>query len=340
MKAVVVHGPGDVRVEERPLPSPGPGEVLVAMEWGGICGSDISYAVHGASGTAVLRNPLVLGHEVAGRVAELGPGVTGYQVGDAVTVHPATPSDDVLPSRLAGRTNLYREVRYLGSAAFDPHVDGAFCEAKVLRASQLRALPEGVSTRTGALAEPLAVALHAVGRLGDVRGREILVNGAGSIGSLVVAATKARGAARVIAADVDTAALKLALALGADDTRDLSAGDVLPESELVVEASGVPAALAAVLRATARAGTVVQVGNLPATPTPAALADLVTREITWLGSYRFIDEITEAVALLHNGLDLTPLITQTYPFIHAPEALTAAATKQTPGKILLQLNVA
>ena len=310
------------------------------MEWGGICGSDISYAVHGASGTAVLRNPLVLGHEVAGRVAELGPGVTGFEVGDAVSVHPATPSDDVLPNRLAGRTNLHREVRYLGSAAFDPHVDGAFCESKVLRASQLRPLPEGVSTRTGALAEPLAVALHAVGRLGDVQGREILVNGAGSIGSLVVAAAKARGAARVIAADVDAAALELALALGADDTRDLSAGGVLPESDLVVEASGVPSALAAVLRATARGGTVVQVGNLPATPTHAALADLVTREITWLGSYRFIDEITEAVALLHNGLDLTPLITQTFPLHQAPEALSAAATKQTPGKVLLQLDLA
>src|SRR5919201_589667 len=102
MRAVVVHGPGDVRVDQLPDPAPGPGEVLVAMEWGGICGSDISYARHGASGTAVLRHPLVLGHEVAGRVAVLGEGVTSYDVGDPVTVHPATPSSEELPARLAG----------------------------------------------------------------------------------------------------------------------------------------------------------------------------------------------------------------------------------------------
>ncbi|TCC56991.1 L-idonate 5-dehydrogenase [Kribbella pittospori] len=337
MRAVVVHGPGDVRVEERPDPSPGPGDVLVAMEWGGVCGSDISYALHGASGTAVLRHPLVLGHEVAGRVAVLGEGVTSYAVGDAVTVHPATPSDEPLPARLMGRTNLHREVRYLGSAAFDPHVDGGFSTYKVFRASQLRALPSGVSTQLGALAEPLAVALHAVGRLGPLDDREVLVNGAGSIGCLVVAAAKARGAGRVVAADVNAAALDQARSLGADDVVDLGADQTLPSDvELVVEASGVPAALGAVLHATSRGGTVVQVGNLPIVPTPAVLADLVTREITWTGSYRFVDEITEAVELLAKGIDLSPLIAGTVDLDDAPAAIPAAGS--TPGKVLLRLG--
>src|SRR4051812_25120115 len=114
MRSVVVHGPGDVRVEERPVPVPGPGEVLVAMEWGGICGSDIAYATKGMSGTAALRHPLVLGHEVAGRVAELGAGVE-VEIGLPVTVHPATVvGDTVLPSRIAGRDNLHPCVRYFG----------------------------------------------------------------------------------------------------------------------------------------------------------------------------------------------------------------------------------
>jgi L-idonate 5-dehydrogenase len=108
VKAVVVHAAGDVRVDERPDPQPGPGEVLLAMEWGGICGSDISYFRHGSTGTAVIRHPLVLGHEVAGRVSAVGPDVDGIAEGDAATVHPATlVGDPHLPDRIAGRTNLH-----------------------------------------------------------------------------------------------------------------------------------------------------------------------------------------------------------------------------------------
>ena len=121
MKAVVVHGAGDLRVDTLPDPTPAAGEVLIAMEWGGICGSDLAYVRHGSSGTAQLKQPLVLGHEFAGRIAELGPGVTGLQIGQRVTAHPATlVGDGQLPTRLAGRTNLYPEIRYCGSAAFDP----------------------------------------------------------------------------------------------------------------------------------------------------------------------------------------------------------------------------
>ncbi len=305
------------------------------MEWGGVCGSDIAYARHGSSGTAVLRHPLILGHEVAGRIAVLGAGVSAWAVGDAVTVHPASPSGEPLPALVAGRTNLHREVRYFGSAAFDPHEDGGFSTYRVVRVDQLRTLPAGLSTRVAALAEPLAVALHAVGRLGDVRDRTVFVNGAGSIGSLVVAALKARGAARVLSADVDVDALAMASALGADEVFDARVG--LPaDIALVVEASGVSAALGGVLRATARGGTVVQVGNLPITPTPAVLGDLVSREITWTGSYRFVDEITEAVSLLAGGLDVTPLIAAEFDLSDAAAAIDAAAA--TAGKVLLRLS--
>jgi L-idonate 5-dehydrogenase len=306
VKAVVVHGPGDLRVDEVPDPVAGPGEVLLSVEWGGICGSDLSYWRHGASGTAVLKHPLVLGHEVAGRLP----------TGEPVTVHPATGA------------------RYFGSAAFDPHTDGAFSELKVVRTDQLRPLPDGVSTRHGALAEPLAVALHAVSRAGDVRGRDVLVNGAGPIGALVVAAAKYRGARTVVAADVAAVPLAVAKAMGADEV--CIAADGLPEDVAVVfEASGAPGALGPVLAATARGGTVVQVGNLPGGPAPAVLGALVTREITWRGSYRFIDEITDAVAALRDGLDVDPLITHEFAVTAAPEAFTAAAAPDS-SKVLLR----
>src|SRR4029079_10010687 len=118
-----------------------------------------------------------------------------------------------LPARIAGRTNLYPRIRYFGSAAFDPHTDGGFSELRVVRADQIRPLPEGVSTEHGALAEPLAVALHAVHRAGDVRGREVVVNGAGPIGALGVAAARHRGAASVVAADLSDASLAVATAM-------------------------------------------------------------------------------------------------------------------------------
>ncbi|TQM09548.1 L-idonate 5-dehydrogenase [Pseudonocardia kunmingensis] len=339
MKAVVVHGPGDVRIDRIPDPTPGPGEVLLAMEWGGICGSDLGYWARGASGTAVLRHPLVLGHEVAGRVAAVGAGVTGLPEGTPATVHPALLVGEIaLPDRIAGRTNLHPHVRYFGSAAFDPHTDGGFSEYRVVPADQVRPLPHGVDTEQGALAEPLAVALHAVHRAGDVRGRTVLVNGTGPIGALVVAAAKHRGATHVIAADLSAPSLAVAAAMGADETVDLGAGAPLPSDvELVVEASGAPAALGAVLRATARGGTLVQVGNLPGSPAPAQLGDLVSREITWVGSYRFVEEISDALRALQDGLDVAPLVTHRFDLDDAAEALRTAAA---PGssKVLLRLR--
>lgn len=341
MRAVVVHGPGDLRVDQRPDPQPAAGEVLIAMEWGGVCGSDLAYWRHGASGTAVLRHPLVLGHEVAGRIAALGAGVAGFEVGQPVTVHPAElVGDRRLPARIAGRTNLHPRVRYFGSAAFDPHTDGGFAELRAVPAEQVRPLPAGVSTEHGALAEPLAVAWHAVSRAGDVRGRDVVVNGAGPIGALVVAAAKHRGAASVVAADLAASALEVARALGADEVRNLAAGDSLPaDAELVFEASGAPAALGPVLRATARGGTVVQVGNLPGKPAPAALGDLVTREITWIGSYRFVDEIGDALAAMRDGLDVSPLITHRFGIDEAAQALAVAADPAAgSSKVMLRLD--
>ncbi|MEB3367268.1 L-idonate 5-dehydrogenase [Saccharopolyspora mangrovi] len=337
MKAVVVHGTRDVRVDEVPDPVPGAGEVLLALEWGGICGSDISYWRHGGTGTAVLRHPMVLGHEVAGRVAGLGPGVSGVEIGQPVTVHPAElVGEHAYPE---GRSNLHPQVRYFGSAAFDPHTDGGFSEFRAVPVGQLRALPDGVSTQQGALAEPLGVALHAVNRAGSLRGRTVLVNGAGPIGALVVAAAKYRGASAVIAADLAAASLEIAERMGADEIRDLSTQSLPEDVDVSFEASGAPAAIGPVLRATARGGAVVQVGNLPGDAVPAALGDLVTREITWIGSYRFADEITDALDALRDGLDVTPLITHTYPLSEAAQALETAADRTTgSSKVLLRLD--
>jgi L-idonate 5-dehydrogenase len=277
---------------------------------------------------------------VAGRIAKLGAGVEHLEVGQPVTVHPAElVGDGALPERLRGRTNLYPQIRYFGSAAFDPHTDGGFSERKLAKAFQVRPLPDGVDTLRGALAEPLAVAMHAVSRAGSLRGRDVLVNGAGPIGSLVTAAAKYAGARTVIATDISDASLRIAKAMGADEVLNVSDTALPTDMELVFEATGIPAVLGGVLRATARGGTVVQVGNLPGTPAASALGDLVTREITWIGSYRFVDEITDALQAMKDGLDVSPIITHKFAIEDAAQAMqTAADPAAGSSKVMLHLS--
>lgn len=353
MRAVVVHGRDDLRIEEVVDPVMGEHEVLVAMEWGGICGSDLSYWRNGFSGTAVLRDPLILGHEVSGRIARIGGAARaelerrGLGVGAAVTLHPATlVGDHRVPAALEGRTNLWPEVRYFGSAAFSPHEQGGFSTHRAVRPEQLRAVPDGVSLREAALAEPFGVALHAVGQaveqVGDLRGRSVLVNGCGPIGALAVAAARHAGAGSVIAADLSESALRIAGRMGADGLVDLSAGQALPaDLDVAIEASGAPAALGGVIGAVRRGGTIIQVGNLPGGEVPAALGGIVTREIVYRGSYRFVDEITQAMELMAEGIDVSPLMTHEVSLDDARHGFELAADRGTgSAKVMIDLRPA
>ncbi|HHU37850.1 MAG TPA: L-idonate 5-dehydrogenase [Propionibacterium sp.] len=340
MKAVVVHAAGDLRVDELPDPEVGPNDVLVEMEWGGVCGSDVTYVRSGVSGTAVLREPLVLGHEVAGTIAALGPDVTGFTVGDRVTVHPATlvgefdVVEDLLP-----RTNLWPQVRYFGSAAFQPHEQGGFSRYRIVRPDQVRPLPEGVSTKEGALAEPFGVALHAVKQAGDITGKTVLVTGAGPIGALAVASAKALGAAHVVASDLSETALAIATAMGADAVVRVGTDDLPEDVDVVIEASGNPQSISSVLAVVRRGGTVIQVGNLPGGEVPVALGQLVTREITYRGSYRFVDEINDAIALMDGTVDVSPLMTHEFDINEAVRAFKIAGDRGTgSSKVMLRLS--
>lgn len=341
MKAIVIHGASDLRVEEVPDPRCGSDQVLVGMEYGGICGSDVAYWRHGASGTATLSEPLILGHEVAGHVVEVGSEVTGVEVGTRVTIHPATSVGEFeMPPELAYRTNLWPQVRYFGSAAFQPHEAGGFSRYRTVRPNQLRFLPAGVDTKEGALAEPFGVALHALNRAGDVSGRTVLVNGCGPIGVLAVAAAKAKGAAHIYAADLSTTALGIARAMGANDMVRVAEGETLPtDVDVVIEASGAPKALGGAINALRRGGTLVQVGNLPAGEVTAALGAIVTREIEYRGSYRFVDEISEAIELMDGTVDVSPLMTHEFAMDDALRAFQTAADRSTgSSKVMLRLS--
>ncbi|WP_311354940.1 L-idonate 5-dehydrogenase [Corynebacterium pyruviciproducens] len=332
MKAVVAT-PEKLEVTNLPDPKPGPGEVRVRMEYGGICGSDLAYWKHGASGTAVLKHPLILGHEVAGIIDMPGKPAT------PVTFNPATLCGDYdVAPELRERTNLWPEVRYFGSAAFDPHEQGGFSTYRVVREDQIRPIPAGVSTRTAAAAEPLAVAIHGLHRA-DFKGKPILVNGCGPIGALLIGAAKYYGAGEVYASDPADLSLEHVKAMGADHLINPTRDDLPTDIPVTYDCSGAPAAIDGLLRATRRGGTLVQVGNLPGTPAPIGLGQLVTREITYKGSYRLIDEVTDALDAMANGLDIEPLLTHEFPIDDAVAAFETAADRSTgSSKVLLKLS--
>lgn len=344
MKAVQVRTdtPKQIHITEIPDPVAGAGEVRVRMEWGGICGSDLSYWKNGASGTAIMREPLILGHEVAGVVDQVGEGVAGVEVGQRVAIYPPTlVGEHDIPESTRGKDNLWPEVRYFGSAAFFPHEQGGFSTYRVVRPDQLRVLPENVSTKEGAVAEPLAVAMHAVTLAGDLSGKRVLVNGVGPIGALAVAAVKFAGAREVIASDVSAESLRVASAMGATRTVNRSAGEGLPaDVDVTIEASGAAVAIGDCLMATVRGGTMVQVGNLPAGEVSVVLGQLVTREITYRGSYRFNPESMDAaIDAMARGLDVSPVLTHEFKIDDAAAAFATADDRSTgSSKVMLQLS--
>ncbi|MGW0508615.1 L-idonate 5-dehydrogenase [Streptomyces olivaceoviridis] len=338
MLGCVIHGAGDLRVEELPPPRPGSGEALVAVRYGGVCGSDLHYWRHGGVGDFRLREPMVLGHEVVGTVVSYGPGATGPAPGTAVAVHPATPCG-VCPECAEGRANVCRDTRYLGSAARFPHVQGGFAGRVAVPAGQLRALPDGLGLRRAALAEPLSVALHAVRRAGEVAGRHVLVTGAGPIGCLVVAAAKAAGAARVTVTDLVPEALGYAAVAGADTlvrADDPDDPGWPAEVDVAVEASGVAAGLDTCLRRVRRGGVVVQLGMLPAGRTPFAGNLVVSREIDLRGAFRFDAEFDDALHLLAARGEFDGLISSVLPVTAAGSAFALAADRERSCKVLLE----
>lgn len=335
MRSLEIHAVRDLRLVEREIAEPGPGQVRIAVEYGGICGSDLGYWKHGGTGTARMTHPFVLGHEISGHVDALGEGVEGLAVGQGVTVHPARTTGP-LPERLAGRDNLHPQLTYFGSAQHEPHTDGAFADSVVVDADQVVPLPEELPTRRAVLAEPLGVAMHAVSRAGDVTGRHVLVSGCGPVGLLVVLAARAAGARRITAVDLSEVARERALALGADVAAD-SPDDLDEEFTVAFEAAGVAPSLEGILRNAARASVVVQVGNLPTTPVQVTLATLVTREIDYRGTFRFVDEIERAVELLATTPEAEQVISDEFPLDQAEAAFEAAAGR---GSIKVVLTIA
>jgi 2-desacetyl-2-hydroxyethyl bacteriochlorophyllide A dehydrogenase len=338
MPAAVYHSPGVVEVEPRPVPRPGPGRVLVAVDHCGICGSDIHLLLEGWG-----HNPgLIAGHEFAGSVAALGEGVDGWSVGDEIVVG---------SSPRCGRCRRCREGKPSQCENRDGSIvdggDGAFARYAIVRASSLLRRPSGLSSRQAALAEPLAVALHGITRSGIAPGDRAMVMGAGPIGALTIAALVARGIGPVAVVEPAERRRQLARALGADEVLDPSELEMFSRREperissravhVVLECSGKKAAIEAGFNQLGRGGTLVMVGA--GMEAPAFDPNrMILNELHVCGSFVYdLDGFERALDLLASGALPTDLLIEPedVPLEGIPDALVDLAAGRIAGKVMV-----
>ncbi|QFT34500.1 L-idonate 5-dehydrogenase (NAD(P)(+)) [Labrenzia sp. THAF82] len=343
MKAIVIHAAEDLRIEEQSVVPPGPGEVQIELARGGICGSDLHYYNHGGFGPVRLKEPMILGHEVAGHITALGEGVSGLSIGQLVAVSPSRPCGNC---RFCdeGQFNQCLNMRFYGSAMPFPHIQGAFREVLVADASQC-APADGLSPGEAAMAEPLAVCLHAVRNAGSMLGKSVLVTGCGPIGILCILAARRAGADLIVATDLSAFTLSKAEAAGADRVINMAE---TPEGlegyfadkgtfDVLFECSGAAPALASGISAMQPGGTIVQLGLGGDMPVP--MMALTAKELSLKGSFRFHEEFFTGVSLMQKGLiDVKPFITQTFPLSDAVAAFKTAGDRSQAVKAQIAFN--
>ncbi|KMK68259.1 L-idonate 5-dehydrogenase [Puniceibacterium sp. IMCC21224] len=339
-KALFVHAARDLRLGDVAPDTPGPGQVAIAMQRGGICGSDLHYFNHGGFGAIRLREPMILGHEVSGVVSGLGQGVEGLALGDLVAVSPSRPCRSCTEC-LRGLPNHCLNMRFYGSAMPFPHIQGAFREDLIADASQC-SVANGLTAAQAATAEPLSVALHAVSRAGDMLGKRVLVTGCGPIGILVILAARRAGAAEIIATDIAPNVLDIARIAGADVVLDTAADPdgLAPYStgkgtlDVLFECSGAQVALVGGIATLRPRGRVIQLGLSGDMSLP--MMQITARELAIKGSFRFHQAFPLAVRMMQQGLiDVAPLLTHSFPLADFAEAFATANDRSRAMKVQL-----
>ncbi|HXN35646.1 MAG TPA: galactitol-1-phosphate 5-dehydrogenase [Opitutaceae bacterium] len=318
MKALVLKEYGHLAVEDVARPAPGPDEVLVRVRACGICGSD----VHGMDGSTGRRiPPLIMGHEGAGEIAEVGAAVSLWKPGDRVTFDSTLYCGGCWHCR-RGEVNLCDERRVLGVSCAEFRRDGAFAEYVAVPERVLYRLPDGLSFEKAAMVEAVSVAAHAVGRTPLGADSSAAVIGTGMIGLLVVQVLRAAGCRTVIAVDLDADRLGLASKLGATAAIRADTGDLAGEvarlcggrgADAVFEVVGLSATVEAAIGCARKGGTVTLVGN--AEPTvELPLQSVVTRQITLIGSCASAGEYPACLDLIASGkVNVTGFISATAP---------------------------
>lgn len=322
MRAFVFPEPGQWRLEERPTPHPGPGQVLVRVEAAGVCGTDL----HIYHGRVPARFPLVPGHEFAGIVEQVGPGVA-CEPGQLVSIEPNLP-DLTCDQCRRGRYELCRHLEALGV-----EVDGGFATHCLAPATHAFVVPPGIEPEEAAVLEPIGCCLHGMERTTVRPGDTAVVIGAGWIGLIMTQLLRLRGVSQLIVSEPNAAKREQAARLGADLVLDPTAGDITEKvraatgggADIVVEVVGSAATAATALDLVGDGGTVLLFGVAPREAEVAVRPyEVYRRELTIVGSFSLNDNHQAAARLLAGGrLQVKPLITGRYPLAEAAEALGA-----------------
>jgi len=324
IQSSILHGPKDLRIETRTIRPPNNEEVQIAIRATTLCGSDLHYYSHFRNGDIACQEPLTLGHESAGEVVAVGPGVRGFQVGERVALEVGLPCGICTLCR-EGRYNICREMKFRSSAKGFPHAQGTLQERLNHPAAFVHRLPPELGVEMGALLEPLGVAIHAWRRAGVREGSRVLVFGAGAVGLLTAAVARMQGGdVRVVIADVDAGRVKFAVENGfarrgytvprlraerieeqlanaqklAGEIAQVELEDeVLGQVDAVFECTGVPSCLQTAIYVTKPGGKVMLIGmGTPVQTLPISAAAL--REVDILGVFRYANTYPAGMGLL------------------------------------------
>jgi L-iditol 2-dehydrogenase len=349
MQAAVLHGVRDLRVEEVAAPgAPAPDEVKIQMNKVGICGSDVHYWENGRIGDFVVRAPMILGHECAGTVIEVGENVTHLQAGDRVAIEPGVPRLSTPVSHFymkRGEYNLCPDIFFFAT----PPDHGSFCGYVNHPADFCFKLPDNVSLEEGAMIEPLSTGIYASRVAPITMGDTVVITGAGPIGLMNLLTAKAAGAAHVVISDMVAARLDVAQQIGATHVvqgnadelkqvaRDLTDGR---GADVCIEAAGHPAAINACIGAARPGATVVLIGLPPQDTAQINISDIIVREIKLRPIFRYNNTFPTGVNLLASGkVDVKPLISRRFELSEVPAAFEyVVANRDTCVKAIIDVH--
>ena len=332
MKVALMTETGKMGYDERDIPCPGKDEVLVRLEYVGICGGDIHYFETGRIGDFVVDPPFVLGHEPSGVVVEVGDGITHLRPGDKVSLEPGKTCGRCKSCR-SGQYNLCPDVVFFGT----PPVNGVFQEYVAHQADLCFKLPENVSTMEGALIEPLAVGFHAAMQGGAHVGQTAVVTGAGCIGLVSMMALKAMGVTKIYVADVVQKRLDKALALGATSVINSSKKDLVEEMDrladgvdLVIDTAGMESSVAQAIRICNNGATIVLVGYSKTGMMNLPMTVATNKEITFKTVFRYRHIYPMAIEAVASGtVNLLDIVSNIYPFDDLRRAMDESIHNKT-----------
>lgn len=336
-----LHAAHDLRVETEAVAGPGEAEAQIRIGAGGICGSDLHYFHDGGIGHIRVREPIIVGHEAAGRVTALGAGVTRLAIGDLVAINPSLPCR-TCEFCARHQFNHCNQMRFMGSAYRFPHEQGMFRDVVNVPAVRVHRFDNPVPVQLAACAEPLAVCLHASSHVPDLNGARVLVTGAGPIGGLMTAVAARREPAEIIVTDLHDLPLSVAKKMGASKTVNIAtqSGRLDPYRagkgyfDVVFECTGAPAAIRDALEMIRPGGTMVLVGV--AGEIPLALNMIVSKEVRMIGTHRFHPEFAEAVHMIDNGdIDVSPIVSHSFDVADALGAFELAGDRTKAVKVHL-----